>query len=273
MMKYANVDSAHFKSSFQVADNNCSNRQNMKCTYNYMLRFYRMVVIWTTHPDTTKLGKPVQRVTEYMGPNGTIRNTNPLEVPFIMFTGGPLSKKYPAISAGLPAHEIECDDFSWLPGEAKDAPLSLQVSRWDSEDNVANPETGYNENRTVGGANGVKLTRTAINRMRIDSAERITGDLTSFDILNLRPTLSLTMKLNDHEICQTGLSSNLLADAQGYFPKLLDQLQNKITPQVYIQGSPAMNELMQQSNVSSNYQRWVMEFTSVQNYSPLPVYE
>jgi hypothetical protein len=270
-LKSASIDSELIKSVFQVADNNCSNRQNMKCTYNFMFRLYRLVLIWTKNPDGSRLGKPLNRVTEYMGPNGKIRQTLPIETPSLSLGGGPLSrKKYPSLSIGLPSHEIECDDFSWLPGGSTSAPATLHVSRWDGEDNVKNPETGFGENRTVGGGNGVELVRSTPHSLRIESVNALTGSLRNFDLFNLSPTLSLTMYAKDGEICQTGLSSNLAAEAQVYFPKLLERLQSEVTPKDYIIGS---DQLMEQPGAADGYKRWLFEFTTVATPFPPTTYE
>ncbi len=75
----------------------------------------------------------------------------------------------PLSTQGMPAPQITCPDFSWLPGGTSQAPTTLTGQRWDSEFMLPNPETSANENRTFATVFNVQWSRSDAQTLTLKS--------------------------------------------------------------------------------------------------------
>lgn len=236
VLKVSSVDSEVVSTQFKITDNTCSDRQNMTCAYKFALRRYFAAMVWTKHPDASRVGQIVKRGAEYPG-QPTMTSFDPLSADYVLVAGLDFSATKTDLGRGLPAHEIQCDDFSWLPGASKEAPNRLHLSRWDGENNEPNPETGTNENRTNGGAFGLDLMRVDAKTLRVTKVSALSGGAVNLDILTLAPTGSLTMLSSDGEICQTGISSKGVTEILPIYNKLEAKRPDPASEKPYILGS------------------------------------
>jgi hypothetical protein len=215
-LKVTSVDGPAQRSHFKVVDNDCSEWQGMSCTYNFSIRRFFLALVWTKNPtNPERVGKIVK-----YGQTGDGADDYQEASMNFQFSAGLSSASKVIMGQGLPKHVIECPDFRWLPGAAKTAPAEATISRWDGEDNSQNPETANNENRSVSGAMGVHMHAIGPNKMEIDRVSYMTEVLAAFDLLNLSPSESLTLTKSGGEICQVGLTSNLVAEITSAYERL-----------------------------------------------------
>jgi hypothetical protein len=240
------ADSPMVDSSFKIADNECSNRQNMICRYHFVVRRFWSAMVWSKHPDTKKINQIVERA---------YSNSSPFEKLEDEASISTAMSQVPALkmNAGLPAHEISCADWSWLPGELKAPPAKLSLSRWDAEEAFGNPETRLTENRTIGGLYGVELVRSSTNRLRVVRVASLTGLAAQFDIPMLFPTVGMTALLADGNSCQVGLNTNLRAEFIPIYEKMRTIQPPYVASLPYIIGT---DEFLSTLSVKVAIQRW-----------------
>lgn len=238
-LKIATDDSAPLKARFKIIDNDCTEYQNMECTYGFTLRRVFLDFVWTKNPvDPDRIGKIVQYGNKNSDGSGSFQDVD-LNVGV---STGMIPGKNPILNKGLPKHTIECDDFRWLPSRTKDAPSELSISRWDGEENSRNSETGNNEARTTNGFLGLKLKAVSRNQLEIESAEGMTGFAENLQLLNISASQSVTFQPEKGKVCQAGLSNNLVAQLTPTFDQLGQKLPNVSERPDFIVGSSEVLE-------------------------------
>jgi hypothetical protein len=208
-----------------------------------------MTLVWTKHPDSSKIGKTVQRG-YYNSSTNMAENLQDLEGEDVLTGLDPRFMSSFSERRHLESHEIECADFSWLPTGTTDAPQKIHIARWDSEDSALNPETGSNENRTIGGAYGLEFVRTTPRTLKVNAVANITSDL--IDLLNSAANSSLSLKTGG-QICQVGLSSNLLVEVLPVYDGLGAMKPSPAQAADYIVGSDRYLELRQLNYTLENW--------------------
>lgn len=256
VLKVTTLKSPFLSSGFKITDNTCSNRQGMSCQYRFQFARHWVMVVWTKHPEASKVG---QIVTKASPTDPSFIDKLSLDFPI---SAGLSRKDRPLMSAGFPDHEIECEDFSWLPEGGRQAPDRLTVIRWDNEDNAMNPETGLNENRTTGGFYQLQFQKDPKapgQTLKLKTVDDLTGLNAEFDLLNLSGAISLTLPKSHGEICQVGLTTNTRADVV----MIYDQMGRQPRPspeeeQPFILGA---SEILEMPLVKQTVEGWKRVFS------------
>ncbi len=172
--------------SFEVFENLCASSQGQSCQYHFSAKEVWMPLVWTHHPNPEKIGKPVHA------------KGNP-EQKFAVedFIVSDAKQFFPILGQGLSSTRFSCDNWSWLPGgSAQTPPRQTLIKRWGSETMIPNPETGINENTTLGGATNVEFRVTPNNELelvKMRSIEKVQNF--SSDLLIFGDNVSFTMKM------------------------------------------------------------------------------
>jgi len=253
ILKISKVDSPDVAIPFEINDNDCSDFQGIICQYKFRFTRYAVRAVWfrnLTHPE--RVGQIVKYA--FADSQGRISGPiNSMEVNGALF--GLDRHHLTQDDRHLPAHEIECPDFSWLPSQVKSAPAQLHVIRWDGEGNHINPETGASENRTDSGAYDLDFERSGPQTLKLTSVGATMGLTRFFDLLNVSPTLSITITKRPGQICQAGASSNALANFLALFQRTGAQLPKASDEKPYIVGTSA---LPAQDFVVANMGLWIL---------------
>jgi len=199
-IKVAQRDSKLLSVPYKIADNSCTNRQAMSCDLKLKYRQFWFALVWVQHPDPNRVGQVVKRTTEANGEAAIAIESQESTI-------GIMQKTYPLVSQGLAKPELQCADFSWLPGGSSVAPESLRLTRWDSENNEPNPETGIGENRTNGGAYGVTFRRASPKSLQIESIEGFSGVAKTDEIFFAAPITTMIIRKPGGDLCQTGVAT------------------------------------------------------------------
>ncbi len=152
----------------KVTDNACTTPSNIACDYRTSLILDDLVMIWKANPDPTKVGKLVMAKFSQGG------GQPPIEFPLyqqglVAFSDHGMM---PILSANLPNDIFLCKDFTWLPSGTVAAPDTVNLSRWDVEMMMSNPETGLMENRTISMAMDVTLKKNAEGGLEIGKVKK-----------------------------------------------------------------------------------------------------
>lgn len=241
VIKMYSITHPRLSVKFKITDNTCSNRQGMQCALKLELRTFHMTPVWTKNPDAGRLGKSLVR----KGPP-----EQSLEDSVGAFSGLTAGEVYPSLTEGLPLNELECEDWSWLPGGKKHPPKTLHISHWAAETNETNPETKFNENRIASGAYGMDLVKSSPKSMLVKKVAR-TIDESDIGIVDENGSIVL-MDQRTNQTCQVGFGTVGLADLSA---TILDT-ENKIRPPLdqvppYIFGGPL--DLTRSAARSINY--------------------
>ena len=227
--------------SFQVYDNSCSDHRGMQCKYWTNFKRIYASLVWSKHPDPTRIGNIVTIIDK------NNHSTKPIEQSDTLF--GPEATYLPDLLSDTQPAGIECADFSWLPSATTNAPLKQTVLRWEMELMNINPETLANENRTFGGASGVTLTSQSPTRLDISKINALTSTFgTYFAIFMFGDVVTMTMPGANGDLCQAVLKPGGLGDVTsnvGTIDKYRTDL-NTATP--YIWGSSSITKLAKINN-------------------------
>lgn len=224
-LKVVNSRSRVVSEKIEITGSDCGN-WGMTCNYKFAFRRFWVAMIWTKNPDASRLGQAVQRAFANVDSNGKMTVVESSFEELIIdsgFISGLIPKAYPKIAAGLPRHQLQCSDFSWLPAGTKEAPAQQRFTRWETVDNRENPETGLSENRPQGGVQELVMTRVKPDTLEITSALNPTGLVHFFDLVTLAPMLDLAIAQPDNNICQASLST--LGTTE--FRAVYDELESK----------------------------------------------
>jgi len=262
-LKVFSLDSPMVPTNIKVIDNTCTDWQGMTCQYKMKFRRFWIDLVWSKNPDASRVGQ----IVEYKSNGQDDKSFQKAESVNGLQTGLYAGDKIPKISDGAPAYserlplnELSCDDYRWLPGAPTEAPDTLHTSRWDSEDNIKNAETGVMENRTEGGAYGVDLKKIDAKTLQITRINSFTGILRTFPVLILGANQSLTLTKPSGDICQVGLSANFQGDLTVTYNGLEQKRQDlkvdlKTLPD-YVYGS---DELLDMSFVKFEVGTWFFD--------------
>jgi hypothetical protein len=245
-LKVTTMTSAPLSATFQIIDNTCSNRQNMKCRYNFGYRLTWITFIWTKHPDPSRIGKIVEK--------------NSVDSPefkkldhLVAARVGVLRQKFPQMSEGLPAQQFECDDFSWLPGGQSAAPEHLHIARWEGENNAMNPETGVSENRSMAGYMGIDLRRVSPRVLQFETVQFGVGDISLSDNVMAMSPQSLSLPKGNGRYCEVGLSADLRGELKQFIEPMRANRPKPAQAPTFIVGS---SEILDQAFARFRVSYW-----------------
>lgn len=125
------------------------------CVLVSHLRFYKLRLAWTQHPDPERINKTV----EYAEKDGDGVFSKVENAKYMISNIGAINSR---LDEGLKNY-LMCDDWDWIKGN------ELDVLSWGVEDMGENPETDLNENRTNAGMYDFKLTRFDKNIYRMQT--------------------------------------------------------------------------------------------------------
>jgi hypothetical protein len=178
---------------FQIHENTCNDFKGQICKYKIQFLESWSFMAWQKHPDAKKIGEIVKST------YGRIFE----QEDYIAAD----SKDFYPIAKRLNPAEIECSDYSWIPGGGPSmSPKSVKIVRWENESMIENAETGLSENRTTGGAINVLLEKASSSqKLQIKSIKALTaGDFAS-TLLMFGDNVSWSLKDKNGELCQIAI--------------------------------------------------------------------
>lgn len=228
----------------KVADNTCNYKIGTICQFNRTMRMDYFALVWTTHPDPTKIGTVVQKS---IGPGSSPQTTTRNITQIMGTTDGHFQ---PKIGATIPEDELTCPEYSWIPGGTEtQAPDALNITRWHVEGTGNNFETDLNETRTLQSVFDVALKRTNTNSLKISFNGEFSGP--QADVISLNPFNGLVVAWmipnSDGQMCQIGLNTKT-PDTTGFnsSPQAIYQSTPSTEPYVpYVWGSDEYTPLTQ----------------------------
>lgn len=235
VFKVTSADSDWFSSTFKVTDNDCSNRQNMVCRYGFKMRRLWVSLVWSKHPDRSRIDQTVEY--SYSRYSDSFS-----KLEYEVFVTGLKPTGIPELDNGLPPHEIECEDFSWFPHGTIEAPDNVFVVRWESEDNVMNPETNLTENRSTSGVLGVEFKRVAPSRLRVERIDALAGLAENFQVLMSSAAGSVAVQGSDGDICLAGITTRIIPEIIGVFSSLEKRRSAHSSVAPFVTGSSGLFE-------------------------------
>jgi hypothetical protein len=201
VMKVSTVAAPDFTIPFAVTETLCSDHQNIHCSFNISAKSQTYFFAWEKNPDAAKINQQLMV-------NGS--GTNLTEQAILVI--GAEAPYAPIISAGTHQPRMVCDDFSWLPEGKAEAPASARIVRWESEFMFANPETGANENRSLGGAFNVTLQRDTPKSLALSGIESMVDVLgvINSQMIFLFAGSSLSLVIDNHkgDTCQATIQTD-----------------------------------------------------------------
>ena len=155
-LHFQRLPSTSFVVPFEFVDTSCSREvpRAPRCDLHMPFEATRFAVKWTKHPIAEKVGQMLQYGSQMLQTELGVTNY--------------YQKIEPAEFATLPPLKISCDDYSWMGGGAT-APERLNLSAWAAELMFQNPETGVNENTTIGSVSSVRFERDSAGMMSLVS--------------------------------------------------------------------------------------------------------
>ena len=117
-----------------VVESHCGKNIPTKCSITYPVSNNELKLVWKTHPDAKKIGKPVLN-----------KNNQEILNETLSFSFSD-KKKYEKFykEVGMKDPEFSCPKWDWLDTKGD----KIQLLEWSSEIMLTNPETDINENRT-----------------------------------------------------------------------------------------------------------------------------
>ncbi|HEX4922752.1 MAG TPA: hypothetical protein VFV50_01650 [Bdellovibrionales bacterium] len=152
----------------KVEENTCSaeaESAGQSCRYVANYRRHRFELHWTKHPKKELIGKPIRRKESHpLGPEA-----------FQFATWYALEREqYPESTKGLPADEIICDNFKWLPGaSALKTGQSYQITQWLSQIMTLNLENGESDNAFHSGLDTMTLKKKSDTVFEVARVKRL----------------------------------------------------------------------------------------------------
>lgn len=178
---------------FTIFENTCQPKNiGQKGGHFILALVVKVAVVWSTHPDPTKVGQVIRVRNEFDGSLNAME-TNDL-IPVSEF------RRMPELQGLIEAEEIRMQDFSWIPEHHQTAaPDKLHITRWEGELMLNNGETMAPENRPYQGYAGVDLVKKSEQSLQIVRIQTpLTlfgrnafpyGDVTTFSISNSKSEL------------------------------------------------------------------------------------
>jgi hypothetical protein len=227
---------------FQVYENGCNDNVGMTCQLTVSLRKYWYFWVWEKNPDVKKIGQKIKQVS--LNDDGSINYESDFDSDYLAI--GTEQAFLPKVTAGLAPLELQCADFSWLPGGKKEAPTTLLLDRWDAESMGNNPETGALENRPTGGFFQAKFSRLNPTRMKLDGFGGLTSAFGSGSPIPLGDILLFSIPTGPDSVCQQQMKPASLATA---FKQILELETRRPAPEkekgLYIFGSDELSKEIQ----------------------------
>jgi hypothetical protein len=250
-LKIVHADSEVVSQKIEITSSDCGS-WGMSCNYKFSMRRFWVALIWTKHPDASKIGQIVKR--GYKGSNGE-SSFSELKSDTAL-TSGLLPNSGQKIANTLPSHQLQCTDFSWLPTGTKEAPALQRFTRWDQIDNSLNKETGMNENRPTGGVQELNMVRVTSDTLQIASVGRSNGVVRIFDILTLAPVLDLAVAQPDGGICQASLSTHGIGDILPVYDGLESKHPAFTDVPTYVYGQ---DEILNMATIKNDIENWFQQ--------------
>lgn len=212
-------------------ENTCEpQRQLVRCQMDFDLRPYKISLLWTKHPDATKLNKVViasTKIGESFIDQPVEGSVNTLSW-FFMHT----SKAQNHLN--LRNDRIRCDNFNWLM-QTESAPETVFIQSWGAEAMIVNEETKISENLTFLGAKGLTLRKTNDNLYYVENFRLFyPGDVpTNFPTYISAQVVNLTFRSPHHgRTCQVSFEMN----AGKIISLISSQAYNKLAPEMILSG-------------------------------------
>lgn len=212
VVSLALADTFDLPLNFEVSENSCTPVVGVRCRFYMGLQVGKMALVWSHHPDPSRLNTVVKIRTTPTGSFYPREST-------VTYLGAD-RKLMPKAAHHLPKDRMVCEDWGWLPGgSVATPPASIQVLRWENEQMLTNPETGLSENRLTGGAHGVLMRSDFARELVVEDVQYYVG-VSAIPALFLGDIAGLTWLLPSGDFCETSLKAALaefMNAAQAYF--------------------------------------------------------
>jgi hypothetical protein len=211
----SHADPVVFKIDFEITENLCaSSYQKPTCHYKAGFSKDHLSILWTKHPDVSKIGKIVVAKAHFNSadPNGF--SPFNLDSEFVQstyanqFIGEPSDQRFGR-------DEIICDSYDWLGFDVKVSKKVLMPS-WHVENMFANSQTGINENRTSSSAENVEFIFDN-NKLILNHISKVTF-ANAFGLVVLLPggtAVTAHVDQGSNNLCQISLSQNVASSTAG----------------------------------------------------------
>lgn len=179
--KIINVDAP-----LEIKENNCGSQADTEGRTGDLciLRIPNMTItegwVWTSHPDSSRIGKPVLIRIDSSKDAETVA-PKPRETVFAYFSFAQAAsknrKRYSKRLETLPRHELICDRYDWIPDNPTiNAPEKLRIPLMYSQRMVNNSETFVNENKLQLSFKKISFTRGHHGTLLADDYPNKTND-------------------------------------------------------------------------------------------------
>jgi hypothetical protein len=202
------------QSKVDIAEDLCADQYTTPaCTYKLDFANDHLVLVWTKHPNVSKIGKVVQAQLNYDGGKGSLR-------PVDLNVGSSFTTQFLGQKPDDRFHpdEIACDRYDWLGDgfQSTTIPEKLKINIWSAELMLPNSETGISENRSYLNAEGVLFIQSN-SIFKLTSIDRLIsmGNASSTTLLPIGNISTLQMvNPTTKARCQISLSHDLVGAAR-----------------------------------------------------------
>ena len=172
----------------QVTENLCNDHAGMICTFDTAYSLNNVKLVWTKHPDASKINHVVK--IKYPGQQND-QTQELIESPVILSSARTVA---PNLTKDMPNDRFTCPDYSWVPGgSVQSPPAKALVSHWNNEYMFPNAETGVSENHSESGMLDVDLTKTPDGKMELSHVRHWVTKFSGIPA-NIGETMSLFFK-------------------------------------------------------------------------------
>ena len=206
-LHFQRLPATSFQVPFEFVDTSCPREvpRAPRCNLYLPFEVTRFAVKWTKNSNAEKVGQSLQYGSQMLQTEFSATNY--------------YTKIEPADFSTLAPLKISCDDYSWMGG-GTDAPERLNLSAWAAEIMFENPETGVNENTTIGSVSSVRFERDASGMMSLASTGNWNALFSGYlPFLFTQGDVFHLVEGQDTAVCESAIkpdASAIRAQAQAY---------------------------------------------------------
>jgi hypothetical protein len=204
------------------------------CRIILRLESTRIRVIWTKHPDASKIGQ----IVKYVSSAGSAANTIFEDFGIIQD-----EEKNPSL--------LICDDYRWMTGKTEKAiPRNNLILSWGTETNFTNGETNQNENLTFSGAFNMEMNALFGQMYQMKSKQYISFSESNLALVSGGPSTLVIRNSKTQDLCQIQFNTDLTL-ARSASDRSEEQLKKGLYEKRPINPNTRMQALMSFSYLSS----------------------
>ncbi len=186
-----------FDVGMDIVESNCGKNIPTKCSTTYSILNYELKLVWKSHPDAKKIGKPLVN----KGGQEILTDTQS----FSFSDKKKYEKFYKEI--GLKDPEFSCSKWEWLNIKSD----KIQLLEWSAETMAQNSESDINENQSFMAVMDLTLRKKSKNIYVVGYPKKVikSSFVDSGFILVAGDVVGWTVQLPNNESCEVSIKPDL----------------------------------------------------------------